>query len=185
MNNRFVISILLFLFSLIAKGQTINRVVVLLDQVQRLQQTDSLILEFLPDSFEEYYELCGDIDSPLYNCDDLIEHLSYSTTIDKTLFLKKIVSLCIGGKYSADHISSLHDVAVKELRKDCRSVIVILNSLSETDNLLYWRFLFGGIETRDLDYYEAIKRIRQVRGMEYRFPASIKAGYDSSIVLSH
>ena len=158
------------------------------EQMGIINKADSVLLCLLPDSFEEYYFLCGDVDSPLYDSFDIIEHLYNSEGYEsnfafRSKFIDKLVSISTSGFLSADHIAFLQETLRELLHnsKHLQQVLQSLNAKSFQENIGFWRFVFSSTDlctcslkdqcTRDIEILE------KKTGFHYSFFESIENGY--------
>lgn len=185
MKTKTIIALTLSLWCPVLFAQNTTKGEILIEQLNCLQKVDSVLLDYLPTSFVEYYELCGDVDSPLYDKEDILHRLNSSQTIDKHVLIKKVVLLCIGGVPDVDHIAILHKYAIQYVRMYSKDVISILNMLPKSENVLFWRFLFGDIENRSIEYGEVVKIIDRLIGISYSYSSTVKEGYKTSILVTH
>ena len=82
MKNKVLLSSLLFI-AISANGQEIkDAAFAIIEQIGIIHRADSILLENLPSTFDEYVLLWGELDSPLYDYPSVVEHLSHSQQID-------------------------------------------------------------------------------------------------------
>lgn len=157
-----------------------------------IEEADSLLLEYLPTSFDEYFALCGfdedKKDGPLYSNQDIVSRLAKSGSIDRKELIRKVLLLCSGGgQPDTDHIGILQDCGYEFVNGEmAHYCIPILNRMSYDENLSFWRFIFGGIETRipECEMERIIHNFEQLsqnNAEKYHFMEAIKKGYYLSV----
>ena len=163
--SKAVLIVVLILSACSRNEQSLESIFV--EQLESIQVADSIMLCNLPSSFQDYYALCGEPDSPLYSYPDIIEHLLYSQQIDD------------------DHIGILKDVMKLLLNNNLRKVLDQLSSKTESDNNQFWSFVFGGIEGRaKLEekerVLEEIHHLEALHILRYKYIETVNTGYSES-----
>lgn len=143
------------------------------------------MLENMPSTFQEYLELCGDIDTPLYDYPSFVKHLAHSQQIDYDVFIKKMVDISVGATPGVDHVNDLKNVPQNLVENNLRQVVSCLNKKSLEENTQFWSFVFGGIEDREpVEYKDSIKgRLKKLTPNTfsgYVYFDTVDAGYERS-----
>jgi hypothetical protein len=154
-------------------------------QFSVIREADEIMLKNLPSTFQEYLELCGDIETPLNDYPSFVEHLAHSQQIDHDLFIKKIVDISVGATPGVDHVNYLNSVTQELVENNLRQVVVCLNKKSLEENTQFWSFIFGGIEQREsVEYKDRIKnRLKKLTSYKfsgYDYFDTVDAGYERS-----
>ena len=150
-----------------------------------IREADEIMLKNMPSTFQEYLELCGDIDTLLYDYPSFVEHLAHSQQIDYGLFIKKIVDISVGATPGVDHVNYLKDVTQNLVENNLRQVVICLNKKSLEKNTQFWSFVFGGIEDREpIEYRDRIKsRLKKLASNKfsgYEYFDTVDDGYRRS-----
>ena len=157
-----------------------------------IEEADRMLLEYLPTSFDEYFALCGfdkdKKDGPLYSNQDIVYRLAKSSSIDRKELIRKVLLLCSGGGLpDTDHIGILQDCGYEFVNGEmAHYCIPILNRMSYDENLSFWRFIFGGIETRIPEcerdrIFHNFEQLSKKNAEKYLFMDAIKKGYYLSV----
>ena len=181
--SKAVLIVVLILSACSRNEQSLESIFV--EQLESIQVADSIMLCNLPSSFQDYYALCGEPDSPLYSYPDIIEHLLYSQQIDYDLFIKKVTDISTQAYPDVDHIGILKDVMKLLLNNNLRKVLDQLSSKTESDNNQFWSFVFGGIEGRaKLEekerVLEEIHHLEALHILRYKYIETVNTGYSES-----
>ena len=172
--KRAITTIILVLLAMSIWGQNKqDKAAAIAKQFSVIREADEIMLKNLPSTFQDYLELCGDIDTPLNDYPSFVEHLAHSQQIDHDLFIKKIVDISVGATPGVDHVNYLNSVTQELVENNLRQVVVCLNKKSLEENTQFWSFIFGGIEQREsVEYKDRIKN-RLKKLTSYKF-----SGYD-------
>ncbi len=159
-----------------------EKAAILMEQLEILHRVDSIMLDNLPSTFEEYLLLWDTPACPLYNQESIIEHLSYSHSIDYPLFVKKIVDISVEAKTGVDHVYCLKDVAMRLVEGRLQDVIIFLNGKTLEENLNFWTFVFSSLHDYPSEEYIATlsNRVKRIHSPRYIFPEALEQGYDNS-----
>ena len=166
--KRAITTIILVLLAMSIWGQNKqDKAAAIAKQFSVIREADEIMLKNLPSTFQEYLELCGDIDTPLNDYPSFVEHLAHSQQIDHDLFIKKIVDISVGATPGVDHVNYLNSVTQELVENNLRQVVVCLNKKSLEENTQFWSFIFGGIEQREsVEYKDRIKnRLKKLTSM--------------------
>lgn len=106
-----ILSSLLFLAINTNGQENTEAVFAIREQIGIIHCADSILLECLPSTFEDYVLLWGEFDSPLYNYPSVVEHLSYSQQIDYNRFIERVIDISVGASPGVDHINNLQSVS--------------------------------------------------------------------------
>ena len=185
MKHYFVTTLLVLLTLLACKRTEQNHKSVFVKQLEAIRVADSVLLYNLPSTFQDYYALCGAIDSPLYNYPDIIEHLLHSQQIDYELFIKRVTDISVQAFPDVDHIGFLKDAMTSLLNSNLDLVVCHLNSKTSSENIHFWSFIFGGCEGQaQIEEKEEIKKrvykLRTWNNPGYEFINTIDTGYIES-----
>ena len=172
--ERAITTVILALLAVSTWGQNQHdKAAAIAEQFSVIRKADEIMLKNLPSTFQEYLELCGDIDSPLSDYPSFVEHLAHSQQIDRIIFIEKIVDISVGATPGVDHVNSLKDVAQRLVENDLRQVVVCLNKKTLEENTQFWSFVFGGIENRESIEFKDRIQSRLKKLTSYKF-----SGYD-------
>jgi hypothetical protein len=184
--KRAITTIILVLLAMSIWGQNKqDKAAAIAKQFSVIREADEIMLKNLPSTFQEYLELCGDIDTPLNDYPSFVEHLAHSQQIDHDLFIKKIVDISVGATPGVDHVNYLNSVTQELVENNLRQVVVCLNKKSLEENTQFWSFIFGGIEQREsVEYKDRIKnRLKKLTSYKfsgYDYFDTVDAGYERS-----
>ena len=184
--KRAITTIILVLLAMSIWGQNKqDKAAAIAKQFSVIREADEIMLKNLPSTFQEYLELCGDIDIPLNDYPSFVEHLAHSQQIDHDLFIKKIVDISVGATPGVDHVNYLNSVTQELVENNLRQVVVCLNKKSLEENTQFWSFIFGGIEQREsVEYKDRIKnRLKKLTSYKfsgYDYIDTVDEGYERS-----
>lgn len=186
MKNKVLLSSLLFI-AISANGQEIkDAAFAIIEQIGIIHRADSILLENLPSTFDEYVLLWGELDSPLYDYPSVVEHLSHSQQIDYKRFVERVIDISVGASPGVDHINDLQRVSHYLVEYYLRRVVDCLNMKTKQENLQFWSFFFGGIEDISpvIEKDRVIRRTKQMKNktfVGYIYIETIELGYNAAL----
>ena len=186
MRKTIILSSLLFL-AINTNGQENKDVAFAIrEQIGIIHYADSILLECLPATFEDYVLLWGELDSPLNNYPSVVEHLSHSQQIDYNRFIERVIDISVGASPGVDHINNLQSVSKYLVEFYLRRVVDCLNKKTEQENLQFWSFIFGGIEEISpvIEKDRIIRRTKRLKNYKfigYRYIETIDSGYYAAV----
>lgn len=145
---------------------------IVFEQIQRIQQEDSLLLALLPSDYTEYLCLCTEYDvlrsqtdtNKHFDSEVLLSRLFTSDLIDYNLFIKKMTDLSASAYLPSSMAGFVLQQRMRTLLKThLRSIIFHLNNKSSIENKQFWNFIFYGLDSANVEEESSSIRNRIIK----------------------